>query len=318
MAFTLQNSINFSQPFVDYVPVTAGFGQEPAISIASMIRNTFLQPPQTWPFNRNEITFSTTKGTQDYPQSFSGNGNDFGFVEKLTLTDDSGEIFEIKDVYNNAALSKSADQQRPSSVSVHIISGTGTATQTVTFRFMGVPDAVYTVTVTYQKLIRQFGPYFITSAGNANAGNTTYTGTFDPYSLPVGDKAVITGFITNAVNNGTFTIVSVTPTSLVIANAAGIAETPTGGAFVSDYSWLPIPDQYSDIYNNLFLAEILTFIGDERERIYRQRGIAAFIAKADGLTEMQKNAFLQQWLDRDRQRQSVIGTTQTATQGRSV
>lgn len=319
MAFTLQNSINFSQPFIDYIPVTAGFGQEPAISIASMIRNTFLQPPQTWPFNRNEITFSTTKGTQDYPQSFAANGNDFGFVEKITLTDDSGEIFEMKDVYNNAALAKSADQQRPSAVCVLKIAGTGTATQTVTFRFMGVPDAVYTVTVTYQKLVPQFGPYFITSVANHSGANTTYTGVFDPYSLVVGDNAVITGFVTNAVNNGTFAIVSCTPTALVVANGAAIAETaPATGAFVSDYSWAPIPDQYSDIYNNLFLAEILAFTDDQREQIYRQRGIAAFIAKAEGLTEMQKNAFLQQWLDRGRQRQSVAGTTQIATQGRAV
>lgn len=320
MAFTLQNSINFSQPFVDYIPVTAGFGQEPAISIASMIRNTFLQPPQTWPFNRNEISFQTVVGQQDYSQSFAAQTpvpNDFGFVEKVTLTDDTGKIYEIKDVYNNAALSKTSDQQRPNAMSVHKIVGTGTATQTVTFRFMSAPDAIYTVTITYQKLVPQFGPYFITSVANHVSANTTYTGLFDPYSLLVGDSAVITGF-TTAANNGTFIIVSCTTTSLVVANGAGASETPAGGAFVTDFSWAPIPDQYSDIYNNLFLAEILAFSGDQREQIYRQRGIAAFIAKADGLTEMQKNAFLQQWLDRDRQRLSATGITQIATQGRAV
>lgn len=320
MAFTLQNSINFAQPFVDYVPLNAGLGQEPASSVASIIINTLLQPPQTWPFNRNEISFNTVVGQQDYPVSFASQTpfpNDFGFVEKLTLTNDAGQIIEIKDVYNNSALSKSSEQQRPSAVSVHKIVGTNGSTQTVTFRFMGVPDAIYSATVTYQMLIPQFGPYFVTSAANHVASNTTYTGTYDPFSLQAGGVASFTGF-TNAANNGQFTIVSCTTTSLVVANGAGVSETPTGGAFVVDFSWSPIPDQYSDIYNNLFLAEILAYNDDPREQLYRQRGIAAFLSKADGLTEMQRNAFLDQWLSRGRQRASTLSSEQLATRGRSV
>jgi len=318
MAFNLQNSINFAGPYIDYIPITAGFGQEPTISIASMIRNTLLQPPMTWPFNRNEITFVTTTINQDYAQSFAANGNDFGYVERVTLTSDTGEIFEIKDVQNNSALPKSSEQGRPAAVAIQKISGTGTATQTVTFRFSVVPNAIYTVSIVYQKLIPQFGPYFITSAANHSGANTTYTGTFDPYSLVVGDNAVITGFIVNAINNGTFAIVSVTPTSLVVANGAGISETPPLGAFASDYSWSPIPDQYSDVYNNLFLSEILGLYDQERAQVHRQRGIAAFLAKASGLSDMQKNWFLEQWLQRGKQRQSATGIEQLSVGGRGV
>lgn len=322
MAFTLQNSINFAQPFVDYIPVTAGFGQEPAISVASMIRNTLLQPPMTWPFNRDEITFSTVVGQQDYPQSFAGQtpANDFGFVERVTLTDDAGNVFEITDVMNNEAIPKvsgnAAVQSRPDKMCVLKIAGTGTATQTVTFRFFAVPDAIYSVVITYQKAIPQFGPYFITAVGNQSGGNTAYTGVFDPYSLAVSDIAQITG-CTNTVNNGKFSIVSVTPTTLTVANGAGSAESNSNG-FVSDFSWTPIPDQYSDIYNNLFLAEVLSLFDDNREQIYRQRGIAAFLSKSAGLTDLQKNWFLDLWLKRTRQRQGAGLMEQLGTQGRAV
>jgi hypothetical protein len=319
MAFTLQNSLNFAGPYIDYIPVTAGFGQEPAISIASMIRNTLLGPPMGWPFNRNEITFNTTTTNQDYAQSFAANGNDFGYVERVTLTDDQGNIHEIKDVYNNVALPKSAETGLPGGMSVLKIAGTGTATQTVTFRFSVIPNQIYAVSIIYQKLVPQFGPYFITSAANHSGANTTYTGIFDPYSLVVGDNAVITGF-TNPNNNGTFPIVSVTPTSLVVANGSGVNETPVAGGFVSDYSWAPIPDQYSDIYNNLFISEILGLYdsADPRTVSHRQRGIAAFLSKAQGLSDLQKNWFLEQWLARGRQRQASAGTEDLSTKGRGV
>lgn len=69
--------------------------------------------------------------------------------------------------------------------------------------------------------------FTLSAAGTASAGNTTYTGTFSPV-LPVGAgnlPVVITGFVTNASNNGTFTVVSCSATQLVVNNAAGVAET---------------------------------------------------------------------------------------------
>src|SRR2546429_4116575 len=104
----LQNTISWSRSYNQYIPLTAGTGQEPAISIASMIRNAFLAAPQTWYFNRNEITFPITSAAQDYAQSINANGNDFGYIEKVSLTNDAGEIFQINDIYNFSTLSKTA------------------------------------------------------------------------------------------------------------------------------------------------------------------------------------------------------------------
>lgn len=310
MALTLNNSINFAQAFIEYSPLTAGLGLEPAITVASVIRNSILAPGNVWYWNRNEISFPTIVGQQDYTQSISANGNDFSFIEKATLTDDAGNIYEMKDVYNTSPLAVSAFQQRPNAIAAQQVFFTS-GTQNVKFRFLGVPDKIYTVTVTYQKRSAQFGPFFISSV----AANGAYTGVFDSFSFPAGVNATITGF-QNAGNNGTFVVSSCTPTLLTVSNGSSAAETRQG--FVSNLSWDPIPDAYSDIYNNLFLSEALAVNDDARAQIYRQRGVAAFMAKATGLSETQKNIFAQQWLARDAERMSLLGRTQLANTGRGV
>ena len=312
--YTLLNSTYYAQPFVQYAPLTAGYGLEPSTSICSMIRNSLLSAPITWYFNRNELTFSTVVGQQDYPTSITS--NDFSFIEKVALTDDQGNVYELKDSLNNTALAVSSFQQRPSACSAQKVYYT-TGQQYVNFRFLGVPDKIYTVTVTYQKLQPQFGPFAITSAANASGGNTAYTGTFDTYSLPTGAPVVVTGFTGSMiVNNGTFSVVSCTSTTLTLNNSAGVSN--SASAFAVNISWSPLPDSFSDIYNNLFLSEMLAVNDDVRAQQYRARGVAAFLAKASGLTEMQRNVFLTQWQMRMAQAQSMTQFIQQGNQGRTI
>jgi hypothetical protein len=73
-----------------------------------------------------------------------------------------------------------------------------------------------------------------------------------------------------------------------------------------------------DIYNNLFLSEMMVFADDARAPQYRQRGIAAFLAKADGLNEMQKNAWMQIWYARGNEGITTPMRAQQGTQGRSA
>ena len=307
----LQQTINWAQTQVEYIPLTAGLGQEPAVSAATAIRDSFLSAPITWYWNRASFTLPspTTKGTQDYNILLSSIP-DFGFLEKVSLTDPSGKIWEIKDIYNVAPLSPASETQRPNGAAVQSVSSTN-----LTLRFMGVPNASYTVTITYQKKAQPFGPFFITAAATAVAGNTAYTGTFDPLSFPTGAIAIITGFVTNAVNNGSFVVVSCTATTLTVANAAGVAETIT--AYANNFDWSPIPDSYRDIYNNLFLSEMM-WDDPQRAQIHRQRGVGAFLAKAQGLNAMQKDAFVQQWLARSSEAVTASMLNQVGNSGRAV
>lgn len=321
MPNTLTSSINWAQPYIQYSPLTAGIGGEPAVSTASIIRNSLLAAPLTWSWNRKEdSSLSTIAGQQDYTVPLT----DFGFLEKASLDDGSGKIFEVKYVYNTAALSKTSTSitQRPEHLAI-ISQVPGTS---VNIRFMGVPGIVYKVTLTYQIFPPQFGPFVVNSASTAINGNTTYSGIFFPASFVVGQPAQIlsnslamppTGF-TNASNNGTFLVVSCSSNELVLANPGGVAETPSTQATAINSSWYPIPDNYSDIYNNLFLSEAMAAVDDPRAQLYRGRGVAALLAKQDGLNDMQRNAFAQLWLNMDARQAENLMRVQQATQARAV
>jgi len=228
--------MNWALAYIEGSPLNNFTANEPAVSVGSMICSTILNAPFTWGFNRAENAgLATVAGTQDYTVTLS----DFGFLEKVSLGAGS-QIFEVKDVYNTVALGISSQQQRPNAVSV-IANTAGTS---IKLRFMGVPDAVYTATLTYQKLA-----------------------------------------------------VQMTATSS---------------------TWSGIPDQYSDIYNNLFLAEAFAISDDARAQIYRSRGVAALLAKSEGLTQMQINAFLAQWQARDAQALGAQLRTQQGNQARGL
>lgn len=244
MSTTIQNTIDFSAPFIEYSPLAVGTGDQPAIGIANEVQNTIMNPPFTWPWNRNENSAtSTVAGTQDYTFSIV----DFGFLEKVSLTDSSGNIFEALDVYNNASLATASSNVtkcgRPNGASVLLVTY-GTSFK---LRFSCPPDQIYQIGLTYQKLV-----------------------------VPM---TALTG------GSGTWTV----------------------------------PDQYVDIYNNLFLAEAFAVVDDARANQYRQRGIAALLAKADGLTEMQKNSFQEQYMMRTTgQAQSSSLKIQQGNQARGI
>lgn len=217
MTTTLQDTLDFCQPFIGYSPIAAGASLNPAVSIANMIQSTVCSAPFTWYWNRTEDSSLTTSiGEQDYDVDLT----DFSFLEKVSLTAPNGSIFEVKDVYNEAALAESSAEQRPTSVSVMDV----TYGSSISLRFLGVPNDEYVVTLTYQKL-------------------------------------------------------------------------PAVFAALND-QWL-LPDSYSDIFNVLFLAEALELFGDMQGSSYRRRGVAALLSKAQGLSEMQRNAFWNQYLARD-------------------
>lgn len=85
--------------------------------------------------------------------------------------------------------------------------------------------AIYDIASPDSRVVPALTPSFaIASVAAAISGQTTYTGTFTPSALPVNSVVEIAGFV-NAPNNGSFQVVSVNATTLVLANAAGVLET---------------------------------------------------------------------------------------------
>lgn len=69
--------------------------------------------------------------------------------------------------------------------------------------------------------------FVLTAAANASGTTTVYTGTITGggSNAFVDEVFLVAGFVTNAVNNGTFICTASSGTTLTLDNAAGIAET---------------------------------------------------------------------------------------------
>lgn len=109
---SLQSTLNWSQPYIEYVPLTNGGANEPALSTANSVIVSILSAPLTWAFNRNEFSFPTVVGQQDYRVGIC----DFGYLEKVTLTDSNGASYEFRDVYNTYVLGRATEQQQSDSI----------------------------------------------------------------------------------------------------------------------------------------------------------------------------------------------------------
>lgn len=216
MANTLQDTINYIRPFCRYQRADIGVSNQPIVGIASLVRNIILAAPFQWRFNRaNSSALSLVANTQDYAATIAN----FGFLEKATVTDSDGKIYELKDVKNNEPLGLSTTVARPMAVAVQSDDGSGG----LVFRFSAVPDKAYPTNLVYQK------------------GSVQFVATTD--------------------------------------------------------AWGPIPDSFSDVYNNLTLGYYMDSCQDPRAPQYIARGIAGLLARSTGLSQMDKALFAQSYMN---------------------
>jgi hypothetical protein len=88
-------------------------------------------------------------------------------------------------------------------------------------------------------------------------------------------------------------------------------------AALSD-NWDPLPNEYSIVYNNLVLGEILADADDPRAQVYRQRGVAILLNRSEGLTAEDKAVFMAQYLALGVGSIAPAARAQQATQARAI
>ncbi len=150
MSNTPQTSINAVQSALGFWVPTVGTNNEPALSAANMVQQIMTSPPFRFPWNRNSLTFTTFVGVQDYLV----NVTDFGYMETATFTNiTTNKVRSFSKILNNTPLGESSDSQEPVTLTVQsTVVGTS-----ATFRFLGLPNNQYNVTVWYQK----YAPLFV-------------------------------------------------------------------------------------------------------------------------------------------------------------
>lgn len=137
---TLQNSINWALPFLNYAPVTLGTAGEPAITSANTILQTILAPPFCWKWNRATAFYTVSPGQQDFVLSLPN----FGFIEKASIYIPFGDMFELSVM---PILADSPVRSRPTWISSQLDDDNGN----ITFRLLPVPEQAYTGSIIYQK-----------------------------------------------------------------------------------------------------------------------------------------------------------------------
>lgn len=83
-------------------------------------------------------------------------------------------------------------------------------------------------------------------------------------------------------------------------------------------TWGPIPDELGYIFNNGFLALAMLHVRDERYQAANQKFISGLLGAAQGLTELQQNLFLANWLAITGQLQTAQLKTQQSNAARST
>lgn len=138
----LQNTINWAQAFVDFEQLNIGTGNEPAFTNANTVMQTIIGPPFKWNWNRNTASITTVIGQQDYAVAAST----FGFLEGASATN-GGVTFAIPEIKQD--LTVGTEQGRPKALAPQIDDNAGN----ITFRFLPVPEKIYTVVPYFQKKI---------------------------------------------------------------------------------------------------------------------------------------------------------------------
>lgn len=98
----------------------------------------------------------------------------------------------------------------------------------------------------------------------------------------------------------------------IVYQAAPVQFSATSGP------WAPIPDSFSDIYNNMTLGYYMDSCQDPRAREYVTRGIAGLLARAQGLSQMDKAIFAASYMNFSAQQLLNLLETQQQLQAKGA
>lgn len=270
---TLAQTIGWSKSFLANLDFTVNPHNEPAVSSANTIRQTILGAPFEWRWNRANTGFYTVKGTQDYVlKSWIANTqynlNDF-------IVDTNGNSQKV----TTAGISGSSAPSWNSSTS-------GTTTDNaITWTNMGaIYNGSSSVSLGWVDTASVQDP----TKGWMEIPVKNNLGLDANQSRPLN----ISAQLEDANGNYTFRLIPC-PDAVYPINISVQQKAPL---FVStSQTWSPIPDELSFVYNWGFLALMYLYYEDNRFVLANTKFVASLLSLQDGLTETQRNIFLNNW-----------------------
>ncbi len=307
---SIQNSIDWVRPFLNWANLAIGVNQEPAFTSAQQALQTIVGPPFIWPWNRNNTVFYTTISQQDYSVYISN----FVFLEAASI-ELCGFITSVTVVSNVATFQATngfatlPNQGQGTNVT---ITGCTTSAYNGTFPIVSATATSFTVNITTPDNVE------------SEAGALAVAGPSTSVELKWGalseDRALDKpGFISTQMSdesgvNFTFRLMPV-PENYYRVNLI-YQESPSLFTDISNL-W-GIPDQLQYIYNYFFAFFMFDYFDDPRAARYRQLAVASILARQSGLSLTDRNLFLGNWLPLMEEESAAAGKTQQGTQGRGL
>lgn len=293
---TLQETIQFVQPYLNWANLTIGTAGEPAMSAANLTLQTITSPPFLWPWNRSNVSFITVQGQQDYSLNIAN----YGFLEAAStqlygaitsvVANGTTAIFQCVNNFAGGSIDGFSDatgaQGGTTSVSISGCTTTGlNGAQTM----IAATPTSFTINTTVNVTETESGAF-------ATAGKIM------PLELKWGaitdaSEQGRPGFVSTQLSNEsgvsfTLRLLSVPDTTyivrLIYQNSASL--------FTSTAQTWGIPDQLEYIYNYFMMFLLMDYFDDPRAARYRQLAVSALLSRADGLEISDRNMFIGNWL----------------------
>ena len=303
-----------------------------AYSIGDEIRQFILSPPFVWRWNRGQVAPIVCKpGTTDYTVNIP----DFGWVERAWILYPYSITGNILQIYNSMNI-----------LSISIASGVVTVLvdgNPIDFGFyigqtISIQQVVDSTFDAFQTLvISGLGPNTITYSqigptGSSTGGivfnistiatpTVTSTGPLSTKELTINQtlaqESVLgqPGYISviGDDNNGNITFrLMPSPDQPYTLSIIYQKASPTFESTID--TWNPIPDYLSYLYTKGFEAKAYEYKGDERFAFAWQEFLKMVLSASDGLTETQKNIYLDPQIVTAREK----GAVQTSQQARAA
>jgi hypothetical protein len=314
---TLDTTISWVQPYLNWANLLIGNNGEPAMSAANLTLQTIVGPPFVWPWNRAKQTFQTIQGIQDYSLNIAN----YGFLEAASLqlvanitsviANGTTAVFQAVNNFGGGSIDGFSNETAASGSTPISVSGCTTAGLNGTQTMIAATPTSFTIETTV-------------TVTESETGATATAGKIFPLELKWGAITDATEqgrpqFIATQLSNEsgvsfTLRLLSVPDTTYNVYLI--YQQSPT--LFSSPSNTWGIPDQLEYVYSYFFMFLMMDYFDDPRAARYRQLAVAALLSRADGLEETDRNLFLGNWLPLMKQEMSATDDTKQATQARGL
>jgi hypothetical protein len=303
---TIQNSIEFCKRMSFNRNPVLGNSMEPALTAAALVMQTVLSPPFEWWWNNEELVFTCnpTANSATASNSVSTGGtltvtatNTFSATNLVTAAGYTGALEALNGQIFELATASSGG------FTIDLPAGAPTGTDTSGAVFTNVSTQDYTIPVPNFSHIEHASVMDLNQVAGSNPA--TYT-QGEWKELTIKNNLTLESeqsrpiFISPHVEDGngnmTFRVFPAPDKPYPISIHVQLTA-PSLATLGVNSPWAPIPDFMQYVYDYGFLALMWMFADDPRSTWAENKFKAAILGRAEGLTEEQKNIFLNNWDD---------------------